>query len=485
MSTAQVTALPPSHTLFIDNRAVIGEGETITVINPATEELVASLPSATPAQVDLAVRAARRAFDQGRWSNDAALRAECLGRFSQLMLAHRSELMETLIQEIGTPSNLVGNHVDSGADLLRFFAGAAQTDRSRDLGTNRAGTGRSRVLYRPTGVVAAITAYNYPLLLTAGKIGAALAAGCTVVLLSSPLAPLAVRMLGELVETAGFPAGVVNIIAGSAQTGKTLTEHTLVDKVSFTGSVAVGRQVMIQAAQGLRGVVLELGGKGPAILLPGTDYSKIAYALNARYARHAGQGCGSPTRILVEESRLEEFAEASRAIWPRIIVGDPRDPATILGPLITRAHRERVEGAVRQALDEGARILCGGGRPEHNRGWFTNPVLLTGLDNTARIAREEIFGPVSLVLTYRTVDEAIAIANDSDLGLKAYLYGDTAECEALAPRISAGTVVINNGGGQRPDAPLCGYRQSGIGSEWGEDGLNEYLETQHIDVALA
>lgn len=472
-------------TQFINNEAVKGTGATLTVVNPATEETVATFAAASPSQVDIAVKSARRAFDAGRWSFDSVLRRDCLAKLADLMAYHREILMDVLISEIGTPANLIANHIDSPAEYLRFYAEAATTDRTVDLGVNRAGTGRSKVLYRPVGVVAAITAYNYPLLLTGGKIGAALSAGCTVVLLSSPLAPLTVRMLGELIREAGFPAGVVNIVSGAVEVGKALTEHRDVDLVSFTGSVAVGREVMKQAAQGLRGVVLELGGKGPAILLPGTDYERYAFSLNARYARHAGQGCGSPTRILVEESRFEEFVAATRAIWDKIIVGDPRDKNVIVGPLITKAHRERVESAIEQAVASGARVLCGGGRPDIDKGWFLNPVLLGGIDNSARIAREELFGPVSVVLTYRTVEEAIAIANDSDLGLKAYLYGDTDQCERLAPRISAGTVVINNGGGHRPDAPMCGYRQSGIGSELGEAGISEYLVTQHIDVSAA
>ena len=333
--------------------------------------------------------------------------------------------------------------------------------------------------------MAAITAFNYPILIGATKIGAALAAGCTAVLLSSPQAPLAVLLLGNLIRRAGFPPGVVNVLAGGADVGRALTEHPDVAKVSFTGSVNVGRQVMQQAAAGLRSVVLELGGKSAAVMLPGVDFNKYALSLHTRYARNAGQGCGSPTRILVEESRYDEFVAISRKVFPQITVGDPRDPKTIVGPLVSSAQRDRIEAGVAKAVDEGAVILAGGGRPDIKKGWFLNPTLVGGLDNQARLAREELFGPVSVVLTYRTVAEAIRITNDSPLGLKAYLFGATADCLKMVPELYVGTVQINGGSPLRPDAPMMGYKHSGVGAEWGEDGLREFLLPQHIDCPVA
>ena len=340
------------------------------------------------------------------------------------------------------------------------------------------------VAYRPVGVVATISAFNYPLLIGVTKSAAAMAAGCTVVLLSSPQAPLAVSQLGQLAREAGFPAGVFNIIAGGADVGQALTQHPAVAKVSFTGSVNVGKLVMRQAADGLRGVVLELGGKSAAILLPGTDYDKFAFQLHARYARNAGQGCGSPTRILVEESRYEEFCEASRKAYRKLKVGDPREKDTILGPLISQRQREFIEKSIAEAVDRGAEIIAGGGRPDFNKGWFVNPVLVGNLTNDDPLARNELFGPVSVVLTYKDVDDAIAIANDFELGLKAYIFGDRSECIRLAERLRVGTVQINGGSPLRPDAPMNGYKLSGLGAEWGEDGLREFLAPQHIDVAV-
>ncbi|CAM3777940.1 aldehyde dehydrogenase family protein [Castellaniella denitrificans] len=470
--------------LYINDEDCAGEGDFIDVINPVTEECIAHFRGASQAQVDHAVASAAAAFDSGVW-DDPELRKSVLHKFADLLLEHRDALMETLITEIGTPANLKANHIDTPARFLHWQADAAAVDRTRNLGFNNTRTATSVVAYRPVGVVAAITAFNYPLLIGGTKIGAALAAGCTAVLLSSPQAPLTVLMLGELARRAGFPAGVVNFIAGGADTGRVLTGHPDVAKVSFTGSVNVGRQVMKQCSDGLRGLVLELGGKSAAIMLPGVDFNKYAFSLHARYARNAGQGCGSPTRILIEESRYAEFVKISREVYPRLKVGDPHDADTILGPVVSSAQRDRIEAMLARAVAAGGEIIAGGGRPDIQKGWYLNPALVGEVDNQSEIAREEIFGPVSVVLTYRTVDEAIAIANDSPLGLKAYVFGKTDECLKLIPRLRVGTVQINGGSPLRPDAPMTGYKHSGFGSEWGEDGLREFMRPQHIDCPVA
>ncbi|MCO5157804.1 MAG: aldehyde dehydrogenase family protein [Aquamicrobium sp.] len=471
--------------LLIDGEDRPGRGERLKVVNPATEEVVADFQGASAEQVDEAVRAARRAFDEDRSWRDPALRRSVLLKFADLLMERRDALMDLLISEIGTPANLKPNHIDTPATFIRWFAEQGVRDFTRNLGFNATRTATSYVAYRPAGVVAAITAFNYPILIGGTKVGAALAAGCTAVLLSSPQAPLTVLKLGELAREVGIPRGVLNIIAGGVEAGRALTEHPGVDKVSFTGSVNVGRQVMQQAAGGLRDVVLELGGKSAAIMLPGVDLERYAFQLHARYARNAGQGCGSPTRILVEESRYREFCELSRKAYEKIKVGDPRDPSTILGPVVSAAQRERIEAMVARAVEQGAEIIAGGGRPDMPKGWYLNPTLVGGLDNSKELARQEIFGPVSVVLTYRTVEEAIRIANDSELGLKAYIFGPTAECLKLVPELRVGTVQVNGGSPLRPDAPMTGYKHSGLGSEWGEDGLREFMLPQHIDVPVA
>lgn len=481
-AAAPATAMPTR--LLIGGELVDGAGAEMWVINPATTLPVVSLRAASLDQVGQAVMAARHAFGVNGWG-DGAARKRVLHRLADLIERDADALMDILVAENGTPVQLKNNQVGYPVAFLRWFAEHATAEQCLDIGLNRSGTAHGRVYYRPVGVVAAISSYNYPIQIAIIKIGAALAVGCTAVVLSSPQAPLGLNRLGELAREAGVPPGVLSVIAGGAEVGKALCEHHGVDKISFTGSVAVGRLVMAQAAPGLKGVVLELGGKSPAILMPGVDYRRYALSLHRRYARLAGQGCGSPTRLLVEESRLDEFIAISRAVYPELRVGDPRHPDTLVGPLISAAQRTRVEGMIEGALADGGRIVAGGGRPAGLKGWYVNPTLIAGVTNDAPIARQEIFGPVGVILTYRTVDEAVAIANDSELGLRAYLYGDADECAALAPRLRVGTVNINGGGGDpRPDAPGCGYKASGIAPEGGIDGVREFLLTQHVDRAL-
>jgi aldehyde dehydrogenase (NAD+)/betaine-aldehyde dehydrogenase len=308
-----------------------------------------------------------------------------------------------------------------------------------------------------------------------------LAAGCSVVLLASPQAPLATLMLGQIAAQVGFPAGVLNVIVGGPEVGRRLTEHPDVAVVTFTGSVPVGRMVMAQAASHIARVVLELGGKSAAILLPGADFDAVVGPLHQRYARNAGQGCASPTRLLVPANRMDDFIDLSRAAYERIVVGDPFNRDTLVGPLISSAHRARVEGYVQSAVDNGGFIAAGGGRPPLDRGWFVNPCLVAGVPNSARISQEEVFGPVAVVLPYTDVNDAVRIANDSTMGLHAMIFGPLDEALDIAPRLAVGQVTINGGGsGSRTDAPMGGFKQSGIGREAGRWGLSEFLQPQHV-----
>jgi aldehyde dehydrogenase (NAD+)/betaine-aldehyde dehydrogenase len=319
-------------------------------------------------------------------------------------------------------------------------------------------------------------------MLAASKIGAALAAGCTTVLLPSPRSPLTSIILGELALEAGLPKGVLNVIVGGPEVGVALTHRGDVDRVSFTGSVGVGQAIMRQAVDHVTAVVLELGGKSPAIVLPSLelDYDSVSQ-LHLRYMRNAGQGCASPTRILVPEAKIEQFLELSRQVFATVPVGDPWQPDTVVGPLIRPEHRERVEGFVARAVDGGGTLLAGGGRPALDRGWFMNPALIGDVPWDAEIAQEELFGPVSVLFAYRDLDHAVELANSTKFGLAAYILGpDLDEARALAARLRAGTVYINGGGGIRPDAPFGGWGVSSIGREWGAEGIREYLEPQHV-----
>jgi aldehyde dehydrogenase (NAD+) len=466
---------------YIDGRFVEGAGTDLAPQNPATGKVLTALHGVSVEQLSQVVAAARRAFESAIW-RDAATRKAALLRLAEEFEARRGELLRSIVLEIGTPVSIAKFlQIDGPLAMLRDVAGRADVDRTEHLpADDRAPASRSLVRYEPVGVVAGIGAYNNPLLYLVSKCCAALAAGCTAVYLPSSLTPLTALLFGEIVDAAGLPPGVLNIVAGGPEIARALTLHRGVDKISMTGSVEVGRQVMRQAADGLKGVVLELGGKSPGIVLPGADLSKVSLPLHGRYLRNAGQGCQSPTRLLVHESQFDDFVDAAREAFAQIPVGDPWDPATLIGPLIRESHRARVELQVERALAEGGKVLAGGGRPPIADGWYMNGTLLGGLSNHSEIARTELFGPVAIALPYRDVDHAVAIANDSDFGLAAHIFGDTDEALNVARRLRAGTVAINGGGNFRVDSVLAGWKQSGIGREWGEQGVREFLEVQHI-----
>lgn len=463
--------------VFVD-----GEGEILRVQNPATEEIVASGRLLSLSQLDETMRAARAAFDSGSWSEGATRRAALL-RLADLVQEAEAELTESLVAEIGTPASLCATfHVPACVSMLRYFAERSDVDRTVLLGRDeRTPVSEAMIRYQPIGVVAAIGAYNSPLWMLGAKAGAALAAGCSVVFMSSPLAPITAMLFADLARQAGSPSGVFSLVLGGPEIGSALTTHPETDKITFTGSVTTGSHVMQQAAQDIKGVVLELGGKSAAVVLPSADLEKVALPLHARYLRNAGQACQAPTRLLVHEDRYDEFVECSRRAIAKLPVGDPWDPETVVGPLISEAHRARVEGRVAKALDEGAKIILGGGRPDDQPcGWFMNPTVVGNIANDAELARNEIFGPVSVLITYRDIDEAVAIANDSPLGLAAHVYGDLAEAQAVAERLQAGTITINGGGPLRVDGVMRGWKHSGIGAELGEEGLREFLEAKFI-----
>ena len=287
--------------------------------------------------------------------------------------------------------------------------------------------------------------------------------------------------MGELVREAGLPDGVFNVIVGGADVGRRLSSHPGVDRVSFTGSDAVGARVMAQAAESLTPVTLELGGKSPNIVMPDVDVRAIAVDMHLRWSRNGGQGCAALSRLLVHQSKVDEFLEASTAGFDAMVVGDPWDPATNIGPMIDAHHRARVEGFVTEAVQSGGTKLMEVNRPLPEKGYFVNPVLLGGLARDARAVREEIFGPVAVMMPFSTTEEAIELANDTSFGLAANVWcNDPDQARHIAQQIRAGTVWINGGGGMRPDAPFGGYGRSGVGRELGEWGMREFLEVKHI-----
>jgi aldehyde dehydrogenase (NAD+) len=474
-------------TMTIAGEAVLGAGPEIDVWNPATGTILGSVPTATIDQLETAITAARRAFDEGPWPRMSPReRSAAMHRIADGLERYRAELVAAIVDEAGTPvSTSEVLQFETPLRILRWNADAAALDRREQLGPDfEIQPSVSYIDYRPVGVVGAIAAYNYPLHLILLKIGGALAAGCTVVAAPSPRTPFATLLLGKIMREADLPPGVVNIVVGELDVSRTLTTHPSIDKVSFTGSAEVGRKVMSQAAQSLKDVVLELGGKSPNIILPGTDLTDLVAPVHMRYSRNAGQGCASPTRLLVHESQREEFVARSRQMWATMKVGDPWERDTLVGPLIRPDHRERVASFVDGARAEGADIIAGGENLEINGGWFYSPTLVGGVDSQSHVAQEEIFGPVSVLLTYKDIDDAVRLANDVTYGLAAYVFGPLQAALQIAPRLQAGIVQINGGGSLRPDAPYGGFKSSGIGREIGEAGIREYLEPQHVQFAM-
>lgn len=479
--------VPETRTLLIGDQDAQPQGETWDVVNPATEKVIATVGGASSEQVDAAVAAARKAFPA--W---AALsgeeRSRHIHRFADALEKAADRLLPSIVNEVGTPVALAEYlQVKMAVDEhLRWAAEAAKVDRTIHLGGfDKPHPTMSDVIHEPVGVVAAITGYNYPLNLAIFKFGAALAAGCTVVLLPSPRTPLTTLFLGDLVKEAGLPPGVMNVIVGGVDVGTQLSSHPGVDRVSFTGSDGVGAKIMEQAAKNLVGVTLELGGKSPSIVMPDVDVSKIAVEMHLRWSRNGGQGCAALARLLVHEDKYEEFLEAGASAFDQMVVGDPWDPATNIGPMIRPDHKARVLGFVDEAVASGGKKLLEKTTPLPEKGYFVNPVLLGNLPHDARAVQQEIFGPVAVILPFKDTEHAIQLANDTAYGLAANVWcDDPEEARRVALAVRAGTVWINGGGAMRPDAPFGGYGKSGVGRELGEWGMREYLEVKHLQWRL-
>lgn len=488
------TAYSFSSQLYIDGRRTDGRSDSpILVRNPATEETVAEIPGSSLSDVRQAVEAARRAFDEGPWPRmKPAERAAVLLRMAEEMERRLPDLVAVNMAEAGSVRALaetlqtrvpVAHLRDMAERVLPAFAWERPMDP-----TIAPGIGISQgVLRREAfGVCALISAYNFPFFLSMMKVIPALAAGCTAVLKPAPATPLETLLIGDFADAAGLPPGVLNIVTGDIEAGRELTTHPMVDLVSFTGSDTVGRTVYAQAAASLKKVVLELGGKSANIVRADGDLDGAVRSALAGITTHAGQGCSLLTRTLVHESVHDELVARLSAGLAAVRVGDPADPATTMGPLISEAQRDKVEKLIRVGEEEGARIVCGGRRPAGlDRGYFVEPTLFVGVDNDMTIARTEFFGPVGVVIPFRTDEEAVRIANDSPYGLAGAVWSaDTVAAYEMASRIRAGGVTINGGSaGVNPRAAFGGYKQSGLGREWGEFGLDEYLQTKTVSWA--
>ncbi|TWH24629.1 acyl-CoA reductase-like NAD-dependent aldehyde dehydrogenase [Rhodococcus rhodochrous J45] len=480
--------------LFIDGAWVDSDGgEILDVHNPANGELVGRAPQATVSDVRRAIAAARRAFDEGPWPlMTPHERAQVMLRMADALDKRRAELVDLSIAEAGS-TRALAEYLQVGIPLQHFRDMAERILPSFEfekpvLPTIGQGIGQGVVLREPAGVAALISAYNFPLFLNIMKVAPALAAGCTAVLKPAPTTPLEALILGTIAEEAGLPPGVLNIVTGDTEAGRELTTSRDVDLVSFTGSDTVGRAVYEQAAPTLKKVVLELGGKSANIICEDADLAKVAESVIGNMVTHSGQGCSLFTRTLVHRSRYDELVAYVTAGLGTITVGDPADPSVMMGPLISEAQRTKVEKLIARGVEEGAKIAFGGGRPAGlDKGYFVEPTLFVDVDNSMDIAQKEFFGPVGVIIPFDDDDHAVRLANESEFGLGGSVFAaDPARAYGIAKRIRTGFVSINGGGGGvTPHVPFGGYKQSGLGREWGAAGLDEYLETKAVTWSAA
>ena len=465
-------------TFYIDGEWVApSASETLEVIDAGTEEVFATIPAGTADDVDRAVTAAARAFPS--WSTMPAKdRGELLQKVSDGLAARAAELGDVISHEVGMPRNL-SEMIQAGLPTLTFADNAT-----------RAGTfvweeevGNSLVLREPVGVVGCITPWNYPLHQIANKVAPALAAGCTVVVKPSEVAPINAFILAEVIHEAGIPAGVFNLVTGLGPVvGEAIASHELVDMVSFTGSTRAGKRVMELCAQGVKRVSLELGGKSANIICEDADLAAaIPHGMFACYL-NSGQTCSALTRMLVPRAKLAEVEKLAAELAATFTPGDPFDEDTRLGPLVSGVQRDRVRGYIQKGIDEGATLIAGGpDAPDGlDKGFFVQPTVFSNVTRDMTIAKEEIFGPVLSIIPYDSEEEAVEIANDTVYGLAGGVWAGTQErAIEIAQRLRTGQVDVN-GGSFNPFAPFGGYKQSGIGRELGQFGFDEFLEYKSI-----
>ncbi len=496
--------------LFIDGAwTTEGAEGTLDVIDPATEASIGSVPEGSTKTAVAAITAARRAFDEGPWPwMKPAQRAASLIRMAEILEARSGDLRELIVAQTGSTGFLT-DFVQAGGSIGMFRSNAAIVEHSFDWVENGPPSGQaggmagSAIVREPIGVVAAITPFNFPFMLNVVKVAPALAAGCTVVLKPHPWTPLDAMMIAEAAAEAGIPPGVLNVITGHAEVGDELTSNPLVDMVTFTGSTATGRRIMASASGTVKKLQLELGGKSAQVLLDDVTEDFARSIGFGAVLTHCGQGCVLQTRLLLPEHLLDAYKEGVEAARPTVTIGDPRDPNTVLGPLIREQQRERVEGYVQSAHEQGAELLCGGTRPEGlDKGFFYEPTVFIGT-NDMRIAQEEIFGPVLTVVPYSGNDaDAVALANDSIYGLGgAVVSASSARAFNVARQVRAGHLMVTGlgappappspGNGQGPGwgedmkgigqaGAFGGYKQSGLGREWGHHGIEDFTEVKNI-----
>ncbi|MGP4053633.1 aldehyde dehydrogenase family protein [Mycobacterium sp. 4D054] len=477
--------------MMIDGKLVEGEAGTFTNINPANEDVLGEVADASKADMHRAIDAARRAFDETDWSTNRQLRKRCLEQLHEAIESELEDLREELIREVGAPRAVThGPQLDAPfADGLRYPARLIETfPWETDLGdtvVSVTGVNTTRkVWHEPVGVVGAITPWNFPFEVTINKLGQALAAGNTVVLKPAPDTPFNATRLGRLIaEKTDFPAGVVNVVTASDHfVGEELTLSPKVDMISFTGSTLVGKRIMEKGAATMKRLFLELGGKSATIVLEDADFN-TACLIGIGPLMHAGQGCAAPTRMLLPRSRYDEGVEILKGIYENIAAGDPQDPGTLCGPVISAKQQARILGYIRKGVEEGATLLVGSTHApaQFDKGFWVSPTLFTDVDNSMTIAQEEIFGPVLAVIPYEDEDDAVRIANDSPYGLAGNVMSASLERSlAVARRLRAGFIGLNGTAGYGADTPFGGYKESGVGRQNGIVGFSQYTEVKSV-----
>ncbi len=453
------------------------------VINPANEQTAATISLGSQADVDTAVAAAKTAFET--WSlTSKQERIDLLTRLTDIYASRMDEMAKAISTEMGAPIDMATNaQAASGLGNIKSFIKALETfEPEHQL---RQGDDRFLIAHEPVGVCALITPWNWPMNQVALKVGAALAAGCTMVLKPSEIAPLSALLFAEMIDEAGFPAGVFNLVNGDGPgVGSALTSHPDIDMVSFTGSTRAGILVTKAGAESVKRIALELGGKSPNIVFADADIEKAVKTGVLHCFNNTGQSCNAPTRMLVEESIYDQAVEIAKNTAAKVSVGDPAEPGRHLGPLISQTQFDKVQGLIQVAIDEGAETVTGGtGKPEgFETGYYVRPTIFSGVNNQMTIAREEVFGPVLAMIPFKDEEDAIKIANDTPYGLAAYFHtGDSDRAKRVSRQLKAGMVLLN-GAPHPSDAPFGGYKQSGIGREGGKWGMEDFLETKSISI---